>query len=449
MKKNILFLGVGGIGVSALALAAKKLGASVTGYDLKSSKLTQKLESHQIDIVSDIDNIDATDFDMVVYSSAIPLHNSVLAQARHDGIPILQRAMFLAELMKDFSQNIAITGTHGKTTTSSILASLLYKLDSSSSFVIGGMVKATNTNIETRGTGTLVLEADESDASFLYLEPEVAIVTNIDLDHMSTYKNSYNVLLENFYAFLSKECVETIIICIDDKGCRDLLSKYDLSNKNVISYGFSIEADVQVSNYEVRDSQSTFDINSKSFSTKLPGKYNVLNAVASIISCKELGFDAMSIANELTNVAGVSRRFDIHNITINNVNVDVVDDYGHHPVEVSSCLQAVRDRYPGKEIIHVFQPHRYSRNRDLFADWKKALQNSDKLLLLPTYSAGEDEIVGFTSEDMAKGLTNCELIANLESAKQKLKNIINQKSVVLVQGAGDVTNLIELLQNDK
>jgi len=357
--------------------------------------------------------------------------------------------MFLAVLMKDFKTSIAVTGTHGKTTTSSMLASVLYELDSTSSFVVGGMVKSTNSNIEIRGQSMLVLEADESDASFLYLNPNIAIVTNIDLDHMSTYANCYDHLLEKFYEFVTKSSVEIIVLCIDDKGCQDLLSRYDLADKKVITYGFCKQAYIRVSDYVVENDKSKFTVNGEIFSTLMPGKYNVLNALAAIIACLELGFNHQNINRILENVHGVARRFDIYNIAINGVDIDVIDDYGHHPVEVLNCISAVRDRYPNKKIIHIFQPHRYSRNRDLFDDWAGALKTTDKLILLPTYCAGEVEIIGYTSKDMASKLSNCQLVTNFDMAIDYLKKVITDEYVVLIQGAGDVTNIVDMLKNDK
>jgi len=446
-----LFLGVGGIGVSALAIAAKKLGAMVTGYDSKPNKLTAKLESLGIDIFSSPSEVDVANFGMIVYSSAIPSSHPLLSKANELGVECLQRASFLAILMEDFKQSIAITGTHGKTTTSSVLATLLSKLEPSSSFVVGGLVKHTNSNIEVNGTDTLVIEADESDASFLHLNPCTAIVTNIDLDHMGTYKNSYDNLLENFYSFLSKPSVKNTYICIDDKGCQDLLSNYNLSNKNVVTYGFSNDANVRVVSYNPAQDVTNFNIiyqdKEMTFTTGLPGKYNVLNITACISVCLDLGFGYESINIALSDVAGVARRFDIYKKTILNHTVEVIDDYGHHPVEVTNCLSAVKDKYPNKKIIHIFQPHRYSRNRDLLNDWAKALAIGDKLILLPTYSAGEDIIDGATSEVIAESLTNCTLVASFDEAIYQLEQCVTDDTVVLIQGAGDITNIVEMLND--
>ncbi|APC97117.1 UDP-N-acetylmuramate--L-alanine ligase [Francisella frigiditurris] len=455
MKKRILFLGVGGIGVSALAIAAKKLGAEVSGYDTKPSKITAKLVQKGINLYLSLDQVVVENYDMLVFSSAVSQKNPLILKAKELNIPTLQRAMFLAVLMKDFKQSIAVTGTHGKTTVSSVLATLLHHLDSKSSFVVGGIVKATGSNIEINGSGFLVLEADESDASFLHLKPQASIVTNIDLDHMATYNNSYENLLENFYEFLNKSSIETIFLCIDDKGCQDLLSKYSqLHSKKVITYGFSKEADINILAYEIKDNFNCFKVKFPSgeklnFKTILPGKYNALNCSVAIACCKELGFDLKSLQTLLPEVQGVGRRFDIYKININEINIDAIDDYGHHPVEVSSCLQAVKDKYPNKKIIHIFQPHRYSRNKDLFDSWKAVLSTADNLFLLPTYAAGEEEILGATSKDLAEGLSNCLLVNDFEHVKEELKNIVDENSVILIQGAGDVTNLIDLLSNEK
>ena len=451
MNKKILFLGVGGIGVSALAIAAKKLGAIVTGYDSKPNKLTAKLESLGIDIFSSPSEVVVANFSMIVYSSAILSSHPLLSKANEIGVECLQRASFLAILMEDFKQSIAITGTHGKTTTSSVLATLLSKLDHSSSFVVGGLVKHTNSNIEVNGTDTLVIEADESDASFLHLNPCTAIVTNIDFDHMGTYKNSYDNLLENFYSFLSKPSVKNTYICIDDRGCQDLLSNYNLSNKNVVTYCFSNDANVRIIDYNPAQDVTNFSIlyqdREMTFTTSLPGKYNILNITVCIAVCLDLGFSYRPIKEALYDVAGVERRFDIYKKTILNHTVEVIDDYGHHPVEVSNCLSAVKDKYPNKKIIHIFQPHRYSRNRDLLDDWIKALAIADKLILLPTYSAGEEVIANATSVDIAKKLTNCTLAESFDEAIYQLEQCVTDDTVVLIQGAGDVTNIVEMLND--
>ncbi|QIV96688.1 UDP-N-acetylmuramate--L-alanine ligase [Allofrancisella inopinata] len=449
MNKKILFLGVGGIGVSALAIAAKKLGATVAGYDGKSSKLTAKLESLGVNVFSNPLETDVEEYDMVVYSSAIKGDHPLLSKARQFNILCLQRAMFLAILMRDFKYSVAITGTHGKTTTSSVLATLLQQLDRTSSFVVGGVVKHTNSNIDINGTDKLVIEADESDASFLHLDPTSIVVTNIDKDHMSTYKNSYDNLLKNFYVFLFKESVESIYLCLDDKGCQDLLEKYSFGGKKITTYGFANNADAKIAGYQIEDGYTKFSIfynqQKLDFCTILPGRYNILNITACVVSCLDLGFKYNQIKKALKQVAGVVRRFDIYTKTISSYTVQVIDDYGHHPVEVINCLSAVKDKYPDKKIIHIFQPHRYSRNRDLFDDWPKALAIADKLILLPTYSAGEDIIDGATSLDLSKQLSNCILVEDFSQAISELENVIDDGYVVLVQGAGDITNLVEML----
>ncbi|WP_150467252.1 UDP-N-acetylmuramate--L-alanine ligase [Francisella sp. SYW-9] len=449
MDKKILFLGVGGIGVSALATAARNLGATVVGYDYKPNKLTSKLESLGVKIYTSLDNIPLDNYDMVVYSSAISSDNSFLQKARALGIECLQRAMFLAILMKDFSYSIAITGTHGKTTTSSILATLLCHLDEKSSFVVGGVVKYSDSNIQINGIDKLVIEADESDASFLHLNPQSAVITNIDLDHMTTYQNSYENLLDNFLQFISKETIQDIYLCADDRGCNDLLEKGALLDKNIVLYGFSEEADILIKDYYVTDKYTYFKISYKGidldFSIQLPGRYNVQNATACILCCLGFGFKYEDIKQALLNVEGVARRFDLYTKNISGHKVRVIDDYGHHPVEVTNCLSAVRDRFPNKKVIHVFQPHRYTRNRDLFKDWQQALCLSDQLILLPTYTAGEEVILGAESKDIAKKLTNCTLVDDFNSVVSILKLIVNEDTVILVQGAGDVTNLVEML----
>ncbi|GAB4223277.1 MAG: UDP-N-acetylmuramate--L-alanine ligase [Francisella sp.] len=448
MNKKILFLGAGGIGVSALTIAAKKLGAEVSGYDSNPNKITAKLQQLGIEIYTSPSKVNVENFDLIVYSSAILDNHPLLSNARRLNIKCLQRAMFLAELMKNFNNSIAVTGTHGKTTTSSILATLLCKLENSSSFVVGGIVKHTNSNIQINGSDKLVIEADESDASFLYLNPQTAIVTNIDLDHMTTYQNSYQNLLSNFANFINKDSINKVYICIDDKGCRDLLDKYNLTNK-ITSYGFSSDADIQVYDYNVIRETTNFKVKYKNdilnFNIKLPGKYNVLNATACIIACLDLGFKYIDIKKSLSTINGVARRFDIYNKIILGHKVTVIDDYGHHPTEIINSINAIRDRYPNKKLIHIFQPHRYTRNRDLIKEWPKALTLADKLILLPTYPAGESVINGAESKDIAKDLSQCILADSFDHAIYFLEKIVDNNTVVLIQGAGDVTNLVRML----
>lgn len=450
MSKRILFLGVGGIGVSALAFAAKNLGFEVSGYDLKSNDLTSRLESLGANIFSDFDDIKVSNYDMIVYSSAFPTTHHIITEAQKLNTKCLQRAMFLAILMDDFSHSIAVTGTHGKTTTSSILATMLSSLDPSSSFVVGGEVKHSESNMEINGTDKLVLEADESDASFLYLNPQSAIITNIDLDHMSTYQNSYDTLLDNFYNFASKESIESLYICIDDSGCKDLLSKYSL-DKNIITYGFAKDSDAVIDDYRIEGSSAHFSIscrgNNIGLSTLLPGNHNVLNAAVCVVKCLDLGFKISDIQQSLATVEGVKRRFDIYKKTINGINTTVVDDYGHHPAEVECCLSAMKDRFPGKDIIHIFQPHRYSRNRDLFDDWIRVLNNVDKLILMPTYAASEEHDESASSKELAKHLPKCTVVTSFDEAIIEIEKIIDSNSVVLTQGAGDITNLVGMLDD--
>lgn len=450
MNKKILFLGVGGIGVSALAIAAKKLGADVDGYDSNPNKLTKRLEDLNISVFSSPSAVKAAGYDMVVYSSAILANHPLLSEARSHGVQCLQRAMFLAILMKGFSHSAAITGTHGKTTTSSILATLLCQLDKNSSFVVGGVVKYSDSNIQVNGTEKLVIEADESDASFLYLNPQSVIVTNIDLDHMSTYENSYENLLNNFSNFINKDSVENIYLCIDDKGCKDLISRRGSTNKNIVSYGFSEQAEIRIFDYQITAGglasfKLLYNKEELDFTLLLPGRYNVQNATACIVSCLDFGFSYEDIKTILQGVAGVARRFDIYNKKISGHQVTLIDDYGHHPVEIANCIGAIRDKYPNKKIIHIFQPHRYTRNRDLLNDWPQALSLADILVLLPTYSAGEQVILGAESKDIVQEGLECIIADSFDHAIYFLEKLVDEDTIVLVQGAGDVTNLVGMI----
>jgi UDP-N-acetylmuramate--alanine ligase len=268
---------------------------------------------------------------------------------------------------------------------------------------------------------------------------------------MSTYENNYENLLAKFSDFILKDSVNNIYMCIDDKGCQDLLEKYPLkSNKNVVLYGFSSQSDAQIINYHIgNDGLTNFQICYKNikydFAMMLPGKYNVQNATACIINCFDFGFTYADIKEALFRVKGVARRFDVYNKKILGYLITVVDDYGHHPTEVTNCLEAIRERYPDKKIIHVFQPHRYTRNRDLLDDWFHALSISDRLILLPTYSAGESVIKGAESQDIAAGLANCTFADSFDHAIYFIEKYLDKDSIILIQGAGDVTNLVEMV----
>lgn len=451
---RIHFVGIGGAGMSGIAEVLVNLEYNVSGSDLNENVATKRLQElgARITIGHAAENIE--NCEVVVTSTAVNESNPEVIAAREKRIPVIPRAEMLAELMR-FRHGIAVAGTHGKTTTTSLVASLLAEADLDPTYVIGGKLNSSASNAKL-GTGRyLVAEADESDASFLYLQPMMSVVTNIDADHLSTYGGDFEVLKQTFVEFLHHlPFYGRAVLCIDDDEIRNILPKV---TRPVVTYGIEQEADVQGSNVVYKGMQSCFDVclpgrDSKiSITLNLPGKHNVLNALAAIAVANQLGVADEIVQRGLTEFQGIGRRMQQYgDITVNEKTVTLVDDYGHHPTEVEASIKAIRTAWPDRRLLVVFQPHRYSRTHDLFEDFSQVLATPDVLLLSEVYAAGESPIAGADGRSLsaairARGQVNPVFVEQIDDVPNVLSNIIKDGDVILTLGAGSVGLLASTL----
>lgn len=456
--KKVFFVGIGGVGMSGIAEVLVNLGYEVSGSDLKASANTERLakKGATIYIGHRAENIDAAGANVVVTSSAIHPGNPEVARARELGIPVIRRAEMLAELMR-FRFGIAIAGTHGKTTTTSLTASLLTDAGLDPTFVIGGVLTAAGSNARLGEGQYLVAEADESDRSFQLLQPMISIVTNIDADHLENYEGSYEVLKDGFVRFLHNlPFYGLAVLCIDDPGVRSILSKVARPMK---TYGFSEDADVRALNVSQEGLQMHFDVFDKEtkesyhVALNMPGKHNVLNALAAIIVGEELGLDREAIVSGLDHFEGVGRRFTYHGkITHARGTADVFEDYGHHPSEIKAVLAAAHEGFHNRRVVAVFQPHRYTRTRDLLDDFAEVLSNCKALVLTEVYPAGEEPIAGADARALARairarGRVEPIFISEKEAIPARLKNdILEDGDVVIFFGAGDIGRIAKAME---
>ncbi len=413
--KHVHFVGIGGAGMSGIAEVLLNLGYKVSGSDLGENAATKRL--HQLGARvfrgHDLSNVEGAD--AVVVSTAVKIDNPEVAAARARRIPVVPRALMLAELMR-LKQGVAVAGTHGKTTTTSLIASVLAEGGLDPTFVIGGRLEAAGANARL-GTGEfIVVEADESDASFLYLQPVVAVVTNIDADHMETYGHDFSRLRQAFLDFIQRlPFYGVAVVCVDDANVRSLLP---LIAKPVVTYGLSEQAqvravDIQADGLRMRftvrirtENAAGTDEQSFPVTLNLPGVHNVQNALATIAVGVELGVSEDKIAKGLADFKGVGRRFQRYGeISLpGGGHFTLIDDYGHHPVEMAATLSAARGAFPGRRLVLAFQPHRYTRTRDCFEDFVKVLSTVDTLLLAEVYAAGEAPIVAADGRALARAI---------------------------------------------
>jgi UDP-N-acetylmuramate--alanine ligase len=432
--------------MAGIAEVLLTMGFVVSGSDAKATAVIDRLIGlganiaigHQADLVSDAD--------VVVASTAIPSHNVELVAAKQARIPVIPRAEMLAEMMRG-RFGIAIAGTHGKTTTTSLVASVLGEGGLDPTYVIGGKLNRTGTHASLGASQYLVAEADESDASFLYLKPMMAVVTNIDADHMETYGGSFEVLLDTFSTFLHHlPFYGLAIVCIDDAGVQQLLPKI---TRPVLRYGLSADADIYAKNIVFKGLSSEFTVVAKGYAPfvvrlNIPGEHNVRNALATIAVALELDVPVTAIQSALTAFAGVGRRFQVYtDITRFGLRVTLVDDYGHHPTELSAVLKTARQAFEGKRLVSLFQPHRYTRTRDLLDDFANALMLADLVILLPVYSAGEKPIAGADSKALIqalrlRGFSNAVFAENRAMLEDLLPKLLQEDDVFLTMGAGDI-----------
>lgn len=445
---RVHFVGIGGAGMGGIAEVLSNLGYAVSGSDLRQNAVTQRLAKLGAEIFVGHDAANVKDCDVVVTSTAVSADNPEVIAAREARIPVVPRAEMLAELMR-FRFGIAIAGTHGKTTTTSLAASLLAEGGLDPTFVIGGLLNSAGSHARLGEGRYLVAEADESDASFLYLAPMMAVVTNIDADHMDTYGGDFENLRQAFLEFLHHlPFYGLAVMCIDDPVVRELLPKI---SKPVLTYGFeSVDADVRGVELKQQGPHTHFNVQRKNHDTELvitlnmPGAHNALNALAAIAVATELGVSDAAIQNGLASFEGIARRFQVYGeLQTTAGNVLLVDDYGHHPREVEATLEAARKAWPDRRLVLAFQPHRFSRTRDLFEDFAKVLSEVDVLLLLEVFAAGEqsqgdDDGRALCRAVRTRGQVDPVFVETIEDLPVTLQGVLKDGDVLLTLGAGSI-----------
>ncbi len=452
--RTIHFVGIGGAGMCGIAEVLLNQGYTITGSDIKSSAVTDRLEGMgaKVFIGHRADNISACD--VVVYSSAVRADNPELMQAKLDGKPIIPRAEMLGELMR-YRHSVAIAGTHGKTTTTSLVASVFAEAKLAPTFVIGGRLNSAGTNAGLGESRYLVCEADESDVSFLHLQPMVAVVTNIDADHMGSYDGDFNKLKNYFIEFLHNlPFYGLAVLCIDDPVIEEILPRIA---RPVITYGFSDKADYRIVNLSQQRQFTRFEVIRPDglaplqINLSIPGRHNALNATAAIVVAADEGIDDSAIREGLSKFQGVGRRFDFQgNFPVKDGSVMLLDDYGHHPTEVAATIAALRAGWPEARLVMIYQPHRYTRTKDLYDDFVKVLSDVDVLLMLDVYSAGEDPIPGADSRSLCRsirlrGRIDPIFVQSEDEVRDVLKDLVRGGDIVITQGAGSVGALSRTL----
>jgi len=456
--KNIHFIGIGGSGMSGIAEVLVNLGFNVTGSDLASNSVTTRLKAAGATVYQGHQKENLTDADVVVVSSAVNEANPEVKEARARGIPVVPRALMLAELMR-FRQGIAVAGTHGKTTTTSLIASILAEAGMDPTYVIGGKLESANANAKL-GTGEyIVAEADESDASFLHLTPVMAVVTNIDADHMDTYEHSFDKLKTAFVDFVQQlPFWGMAVVCVDDANIREILPRI---TKPVMTYGFSEAARVRAINVVADNGQMRFTVQRINgvmtefdVTLNLPGKHYVLNALAAIAIASELNVPDEAMIKALKEFKGVGRRFERYGEVKAPVGgtFTLIDDYGHHPVEMQAVIAAARGAFPDRRLVLAFQPHRYTRTRDCFEDFVKVLSSADAVLLTEVYSAGEAPIVAADGRSLVRavrvaGKVEPLFVETTAELPQAIVNTVQGDDVVIVMGAGSIGQVASLTRD--
>ncbi len=443
----IHFVGIGGAGMCGIAEVLLNQGYQITGSDLKDSTVTQRLTMLGANVFIGHRPENVSEADVLVVSTAIDEENPEVREALARRVPIVRRAEMLAELMR-FRHGIAVAGTHGKTTTTSLVTSVLAEAKLDPTFVIGGKLNSAGTNARLGLSRYLVAEADESDASFLHLQPMVSIVTNIDADHMSTYGGDFEKLKNTFIEFLHNlPFYGLAVVCIDDDNVRSILPEI---SRQITTYGFSDDADYRATDLQQDGIFTSFNVHRPGKETplavrmRMPGKHNVLNALAAIAVAEDEGVDETAIVSALEKFEGVGRRFQINGtVPLGDGDVMLVDDYGHHPRELEVTLDAIRKGFPDRRLVMVFQPHRYSRTRDLYEDFVRVLSDADVLLLMEVYPAGEKPIAGADGRSMCgtirqRGTVDPVFIERDESLKTPLQSMLRPGDLLLTQGAGDI-----------
>ena len=443
--RRIHFVGIGGSGMGGIAEVMHRIGYAVSGSDLSKNSMTRRLTDLGVKVQIGHTAEHVHGCDVVVISSAVTEDNPEVQAARARRLPVVPRAEMLGELMR-FRQGIAIAGTHGKTTTTSLIASLLAEGGLDPTFVIGGRLNSAGTHASLGSGEYLVAEADESDASFLTLKAVMAVVTNIDADHIRTYNSDFNQLQQSFVDFLQQlPFYGLAVLCIDDLVIEAVLPQL---TKPMITYGLSEQASIRATNIQQKQGQTHFKVLHDQSPwlevvLNLPGLHNVRNALAAIAVAHEVGVSDVVIARTLQAFSGIDRRFQMQPILMGPGEVLHIDDYGHHPREIAAVLQAIRDGWPQRRLVVVFQPHRYTRTQDLFDEFVQVLATIDILLLLDIYAAGEAPIAGATGEALyqairAKGQLNPQFVAHPEQLLTILPPLLQDQDILLTLGAGNI-----------
>ena len=458
--KTLHFIGIGGAGMCGIAEVLLNQGYAITGSDIAESANTARLVELGAKVFIGHAEVNITHADVVVYSSAVTQKNPEMQAAIAAKLPLLARAEMLAELMR-YRHAVAVAGTHGKTTTTSLLASVLAAGGADPTFIIGGLLNSAGTNARLGESRYLVAEADESDASFMHLQPMVAVVTNIEADHMSTYGGDFERLKQTFINFLHNlPFYGLAVLCIDDPSVREILPRV---SRPILTYGFDEEADFRIENLQQQGAQTSFDVFRRETGDRLPivlsmpGRHNALNATAAVAVAVDEGFDAQAITEGLKSFGGVGRRFDVQGEFLFGLEAGkrdqlamLVDDYGHHPTEVAATIRALREGWPERRLVMLFQPHRYSRTSDLYDDFVDVLCEVDALLLLEVYAAGEKKIAGADSRSLSRsirlrGKVDPIFVQNEADIAAMLDGLVRSGDIVVTQGAGSVGGLAKLL----
>ena len=456
--RRIHLIGIGGAGMGGIAEVLHNQGFNVTGSDSGDNAMTQRLKKLGITVYQGHDARHVEGAEVVVRSSAVAEDNVEVVYAQAHKIPVVMRAQMLAELMR-FHHGIAIAGTHGKTTTTSLAASVLAEAGLDPTFVIGGLLNSAGTNARLGKGQFFVVEADESDASFLLLTPILAIVTNIDMDHMETYAGDFQRLQQTFLQFIHHlPFYGAAILCLDDPIIAQLLPQI---SRRMVTYGIDSAADVRAVDIVQHGVQTEFTVLRKgkaplALKLNLAGRHNVLNALSIVALAEILDIDDASLTRAFAEFQGIGRRFQIY-VEYKpklDVSVLVVDDYGHHPREVAATLAAARAAWPERRLVLAYQPHRYTRTRDLLDDFVEVLSSVDVLLLLEIYAAGEEPIAGINSRALARairerGKVEPILVGEIAQLPELLGSVLKQNDVLLTQGAGSIGGVAKMLLSQK
>ncbi|KII79899.1 UDP-N-acetylmuramate--L-alanine ligase [Vibrio renipiscarius] len=452
--KSIHFIGIGGAGMSGIAEVLLNEGYQITGSDIAENPVTERLTQKGATVFIGHQAENVAQASVVVVSTAINEQNPEIQAAREARIPVVRRAEMLAELMR-FRHGIAVAGTHGKTTTTALVTQIYSEAGLDPTFVNGGLVKSAGTNARLGSSRILIAEADESDASFLHLQPMVSIVTNIEADHMDTYGGDFETLKQTFIDFLHNlPFYGQAIVCIDDPVVRELIPRI---SRQVITYGFSEDADVRIENYRQNGQQGQFTVVRQGranldITLNIPGRHNALNASAAIAVATEDDIGDDAILNAMLGTQGTGRRFDhLGEFETGNGVAMLVDDYGHHPTEVGVTIQAARSGWEDKRLVMIFQPHRYSRTRDLYDDFANVLEQVDVLIMLDVYSAGEKPIAGADGRALcrtirSRGKLDPIFVPDIDTLPSVLANVLQNGDLVLTQGAGNVGKVAKQLE---